>query len=869
MPLASGTHLGPYEIISLIGAGGMGEVYRARDSRLRRDVAIKLLPDAVAENPDRRARFEREARVLASLNHPLIAAIYGVEERALVMELVEGASPKGPMPFEKAWKIAAQIADALEYAHENGIVHRDLKPANVIVTPEGSVKLLDFGLAKAFEPLAGDTREDPNNSSTLTIDATAAGMPMGTPAYMAPEQALGKKVDERADIWAWGVVLYELITGDRLFKGDSVAETLAQVLTKEPDLARVPPAVQPLLRRCLEKDPKQRLRAIGDAKLFLDQPAPIAHPPSRSRIGVWLAGAALLAALTTIFFLLPRATPAPQPMHLSIALPENTEVAPALSPDGRKIAISARTGVKYQLWIRSLDSAEYHPMGGDEAQNLFWSPDSRFIGFFGDGKLKIIPVAGGPSQTLCNTERGTGTWNHDGVILYASGNGIFRVPAAGGACTPIKEPENGTVFANPEFLPDDRHYFYSVTSDDAARGGVFLGSIGESAGRRILADQTGVVYAPPDRKGGSGYLLFVRDDALIAQPYDAEALRPDGEPITVTKHAAYPSIGGKGLLVYLANGEKSQSFQLEWLDRSGKIAGEIGKEDPPSHRPFGLALSPDDKMAAISRVDPGPPATLDLFVYDFSRNAQRRLTQGLSTIWSPDASRLVFSAGQGTSNDLYWTSINGGGGEELLLKNANRKYPSDLSRDGHYLIYTEIDPKTRADIWVLADPFSRSADHKPVPFLQTPFIESQGQLSPDSHWIAYVSFRIGPARSVYLRPFSVRPSANGRCPRTEGTQPRWRSDGKVSFFYLEGISPRNQLIRQYPFSWERDFGRRFPQAASSRFSEVRIFRRSMDFVYTVSLPRTAKDFSGERLLGFETSTDRRCVGQLSSASLSK
>jgi serine/threonine protein kinase len=439
MPLSPGSKLGPYQILAPIGAGGMGEVYRARNTKLKRDVALKVLPDAFARDPGRMARFRREAEVLASLNHPNIAHIYGVEEHALVMELVEGESPKGPLPLDDAWKIALQIADVLEYAHEKGVIHRDLKPANVKVTPDGVVKLLDFGLAKAFSDQPDAAGTDPENSPTVTLGATVAGTVMGTAAYMSPEQAKGKRVDKRADIWSWGVVLYELLTGERLFKRGDAADTLAQVLTKEPPLERVPPKVQRLLGECLQKDPRLRLRDIGDARRLLESRTGVQRQV-KTRPTLAAVAVVLLIALVALAFVHFRKAPLQQrALRLSVPLPQNANVNYfALSPDGRRLALAISRDGKSQIYVRPLDSNELQPLSGTTgvitAGSLFWSPDSRFIGFFADGRLKIIPAVGGPPQVLCESGGvGADTWNRKDVILFATDNGsLRRVDAHGG-----------------------------------------------------------------------------------------------------------------------------------------------------------------------------------------------------------------------------------------------------------------------------------------------------------------------------------------------------------------------------------------------------------------------------------------------------
>ena len=437
MRLSAGDSLGPYEIISRIGAGGMGEVFRARDTRLKREVALKILPEAFARDPEHLARFQREAELLAALNHPNIAQIYGIEDSVLVMELIHGQCPSGPMEFDTAWDIAMQIADGLEYAHDRGIVHRDLKPANIKVTADGVVKLLDFGLAKAFEVQGSGQNGDRSVSSTLTMGATKAGAILGTPAYMSPEQAKGQRVDQRADVWSWGVVLYELLTGERLFQGSSLADTVARVLTAEPDVRPAPAQVQKLLRRCLEKDPKRRLRHIGDARYLADTGAEVQVQPNTGHIRrpkiLAAIGVAAVIAFTALYF---RQPPRGDPiLKYTIAAPGSAKTVHsfAISPDGRAVVISAEGTEGRRLWLRSLEGFETRPMPfTEDATFPFWSPDSRSIGFFAQGKLKAINVDGGPSRLVCDAPEGRGaSWNRQGTIVFsplgAGGAALQRV----------------------------------------------------------------------------------------------------------------------------------------------------------------------------------------------------------------------------------------------------------------------------------------------------------------------------------------------------------------------------------------------------------------------------------------------------------
>jgi serine/threonine protein kinase len=758
----------------------MGEVYRATDTKLGREVALKILPEHFAQDADRMARFEREAKVLASLNHPNIAQIYGVEEHALVMELVEGESPKGPMPFDEAWKIAMQIADALEYAHERGVVHRDLKPANIRVTPEGVVKLLDFGLAKAFSDAPDSARSDPSNSPTITLGGTVAGVVLGTAAYMAPEQAKGKQVDKRADIWSWGVVLYELLTGDRLFKGEDTADTLAKVLTKEPDLGRVAPQVRKLLRRCLEKVPKKLPRDIGEAQYLLEE-ASQGKAPAMWNPWAVPAVAFALAAVILAFIHFRQAPPQKTVQRYSIILSGNATNLQtfAISPDGRLLAIAATTNGKRQLWLRPLDTLQALPIPGTEdAAFPFWSPDSRYIGFFAQEKLKKIAATGGPPQSLCDAPDGNGgSWNRNDVILFShsnSGMAIQSVSAGGGI--PADVTRRTGLPRWPLFLPDGRHFLYLVSgAASREQNGVYLSSLDGKENRRVLSEVSSVVY-------GGGRLLFVRDDTLLAQRFDATSGQTVGEVLPVAESVSirlgyyHPvTVSETGVLLYESGGVVGNS-QMVWYDRRGKLLGAIGAPGPIGEP----AISPDEKSVAFRR-SRNLEVGADLWLLDLARGAEQRFTTEPSynggPFWSPKGDRIVYGSirGGGIGN-LNQKVASGAGQDELLLASGNTKLPTQWSWDGRFIVYPEYNPKTKWDIWVLP---MKGAERKSVPFLHSAFNEFLGQLSPDSHWMAYTSDKTG-QREVYVVAF---PTGEGetRISIAGGEQPRWRGDGKELF----------------------------------------------------------------------------------------
>jgi serine/threonine protein kinase/dipeptidyl aminopeptidase/acylaminoacyl peptidase len=817
MPLATGTRLGPYEILAPIGAGGMGEVYRARDTKLDRDVAIKVLPSALAQDPERLARFEREAKVLASLNHPNVAHLYGLEEsngiRALAMELVPGNTLGGPLPLETALNYARQIADALETAHEKGITHRDLKPANIMITPEGVVKVLDFGLASVPSREAGsDPSISPANSPTMTMAATQAGMIMGTAGYMSPEQAAGKVVDKRSDIWSFGVVLWEMLSGTRLFDGETISHTLADVLRAPIDFANLPAttpaAIRELLERCLDRDPRKRLRDIGEARIaitkYLANPTTGTElPPIEGRIASkwpWITSAvaalamAAAAGLALVHF---RETPPAEPvLHLSVPLPKDGLPGfLSLSPDGSRLVVAMSAQGKTELWLRALDSSQLQLLPGtNDPRWPFWSADGKSIGFFEDGKLKMIPASGGPPQTLCG---GTGTgasgsWNRDGVILFSTsgiGDPLERVNAPGGACTQVTKPEAGITQRFPEFLPDGKHFVYSVQGGDEAKRGLFLAAMDDPTPRRLLADNSGAIFAPSTTGKSNGYLLFIRGEVLMAQPFNGDTLQLAGDMFPIATDVSLnlnagiaASVSAKGTLVYESNPGHSR-FQLTWMDRSGKDLGKIGTVQDQR----AVALSPDGKSVATVRTDQG------IWLDDLERGGETRFTSpelpGRPPVWSPDGKWIAFGSGNG----LYLKDAGGGLKEELLLENGNEMPPSDWSRDGRYLVYTENDAKGHGYIWFLENPLSKSGERKPVKFQATGAMETQGQLSPDGRWLAYVSNESG-LGEIYVRPF---PSGPGRwkvsAGRAPGFQPRWRRDGK-ELFHLEQDGTLNRLM---------------------------------------------------------------------------
>ena len=822
MSLEPGTRLGPYEVVAPLGAGGMGEVYRAHDTRLKRDVAIKVLPASFTQDADRVTRFQREAELLATLNHPNIAGIYGLEESpstgsgqaatiAIVLELVEGDTladriARGPLAIDEAVGIARQLIDALEAAHEKGVIHRDLKPANVKVTPDGKVKVLDFGLAKMLEGAdvaRGFSPATQSMSPTLSVHATHAGVILGTAAYMSPEQARGKRVDRRTDIWAFGCLLFEMLAGKSAFAGEEISDTLAFVITKEPDWSALPAAtpapILKLLRRCLEKDRNRRLADIADARFELDEalttpaPAVAVVPVASKRRSTMLAIAAAVLGLATIALAavvvsLLRSAETPAVVRFAIPPPDKTAFDFAyiginggtVSPDGRRLLFTARDAAgKVQLWVRPIDSLVAQPLAGTEnTTGAYWSPDSRFIGFVADGKLKKTDLSGAPPVTLCNAPapRG-GTWGRDGIIVFAPNNigPLFRVSAAGGEPAPVTRLQTGQRSHRlPSFLPDGRHFVFFAAATGTP--GIFLGSLDSEETKRLQAADSNAIYAPP------GYLLFVRQGTLLAQAFDARKLELAGEPFPIAERVASDpangvaafSVSDNGVLTYRQGTAIGEGMQLAWFDRQGKQIESIGEPDP--YR--GVDVSPDGLRVAAHRHE---GLGGDIWLLERTRGTTSRFTfdasqDNSSPVWSPDGSQIAFGSLRGGSWGLYQKASNRAANEERLFQTDKVVMPMGWSPDGRSIVYVVLDPKTGNDLWVLP----LSGDRKPVPFAQSPFTESFGQISPDGRWMAYESTETGRGE-VYVRSFPSGP-AKWQISTSGGNWPRWRHDGKELFY---------------------------------------------------------------------------------------
>jgi Tol biopolymer transport system component len=798
--MSPGQAIAHYRIHSKLGEGGMGEVWRATDTKLNRDVALKVLPEGFAQDSDRMARFQREAQVLASLNHPNIGAIYGTEERALVMELVEGPTlaeriARGPVPLDEALPAARQIAEAVEYAHERGIIHRDLKPANIKMTPEGRIKVLDFGLAKAMGTGTDTAAADPQLSPTLTMNSTVAGVILGTAAYMSPEQAKGKPIDRRADIWAFGVVLVEMLTGARLYHGETVSETLAAVLLKEPDLSRLPKAtpvsIRALIRRCLNRDPLRRLRDIGEARLILEQPESAATEttPTPRLPGGWIAAGVLAAALAAVLILHFRPVQETRVFQLAVLPPKDTFLnasggVPAISPDGHRVAFAGTTNGRDALWLRDLDSLAAHSLPGtDNASHPFWSPDGRYLGFFADGKLKKMEIAGGPAVTLCDAVGPAGgSWSRRGIIVFAKQyqGDIKRVPEEGGSPQPATKMFPGTQTGQrfPSFLPDGRHFlFFSRLNDEVEKTGIYVASLDSLESHLLLPSAANAVYAPP------GYLLYLRQQSLMAQPFDAGQLRFTGKAVVVAEEVdRLPNIGqggfsasDDGVLVYTSRTQTGFP-QLTWFDRSGKPTGTLGT-------PAGMqwpAISPDGKVVAVDQQDPVKESQ-ELWLHDVARGVSSRFTFNLAlsryAVWSPDGSHLAFVSNRDGAFKIYRKAVSGSSPEELL-HTTPPAWPVDWSQDGRYLIM-EVPQRPShptSDLWVLP----LFGDRKAFPYLETNARERWGRLSRDGKWLAYGSDESG-RFEVYVATFP-KPSGKWQVSTGGGSVPVWGRDGQNLFF---------------------------------------------------------------------------------------
>jgi Tol biopolymer transport system component len=831
----------------------MGIVFRARDTRLMRDVALKVVPDELAIDPDRLARLTREAQLLASLNHPNIAQIYGLEQtpasasRVIVMELVEGETlhdrlVRGPVPLDEAPHIAQQIVDALEAAHGRGIVHRDLKPANIKLTPDGTVKVLDFGLARLEASGAGESGDALSNSPTIT-NASMPGVILGTLAYMSPEQARGKVADSRSDIWAFGCVLFEMLSGRQPFTGETGTDIIAHIVTAEPAWDRLPvevtSPVRTLLAAALTKDPKRRLQHIGDARLFLSAPVVPEAPTSahaRNRFGWGLTAglAALVAALAIAAFFYTRHGPA-APTETRFEMPAPGFVGDlTISPDGQRLAYVAASEGKPRIWIRPFGSLAAQPLPGTEdATSLFWSPDSRFLGFIlFPGGLQKIDVSGGPRQRLADAFVNVpGTWGRDGTILFSSldrgGPSLVRVPSSGGpvqAVTTTLPPGVGaTGLVMPQFLPDGRHFLFVAGRADAS-GAVLsvlhAGSLDSTATTRLMdldPWQPGARQGLAFRYVEPGYLLFRRNQTLMAQRFDTARVALTGNAVSLVEGIQEFSASDTGALVYRkSQGEPSApsgSPQLLWVDRTGKPAGQVALP-PNAGDP---RLSPDGHRIAVDALE---GRNRDIWVIDIARGASSRLTFDPAgeayPVWAPDSNQIVFSSGRrGSSSqaarsdpnmvngsELYSKAASGAGADTLLLAGDGGELliPEDWSADGRYIIFRRVKLTATArvlpDLWALP----LFGDRKPFPLVQSPAVKGFARLSPDGRWLAYMTNESGPFQ-VVVQPFPDSSKGKWQVSTRGAEEMMWRRDGRELFFLAEGKLMAASIRGGDAFEW--------------------------------------------------------------------
>jgi serine/threonine-protein kinase len=814
MPLAAGDRLGPFDVIGLLGTGGMGEVYRARDPKLNRDVAIKVLPEALARDPERLARFEREAQMLAALNHPNIAQIYGLERREgperregqegpegrassfIVMELVDGLTlaegiARGPIPLEEALPMAKQIADALEAAHEQGIVHRDLKPANIKVRDDGTVKVLDFGLAKAFDP-AGSSSAAAAMSPTLSIHATQAGVILGSAAYMAPEQARGKPVDKRADIWAFGVVVFEMLTATRAFEGDDISVTLASVLKNEPDWnalpAATPGALVRLLKRCLQKDPRERLRDVGEVRIAIAgvltgaseesrsaAPAPRAASPWAAAL--WPAAAlGVIAAVAMLILWAPWRTPAPHVVQrfsaeigadASLVLAGNGSAGAAatFSPDGTLLAFVAQKspGTPSQLYVRRLDQLKATLLPGtDEAMSPFFSPDGQWIAFFAGNKLKKISVSGGAAVTVCDAPNSRGaTWTDDGIIVFqpsgASAAFLMRVASAGGTPEPLTALAPGEQTQRwPQVLPGGRGLIYtsSNTIGNYADGTISYQPL-PSGPKKVL-----IHNGYFGRYFASGHLVYVHDGSLFAAPFDLARLEVTGQAapvledvgIGITNGSAQFAASSTGTLAYVT-GQSSitNAAPIVWLDRHGLTT--------PLRRTAAdwsnIQFSPDGQRLALDISD---GRQTDVWVYDWARDALTRVTldpgEHWMPVWTPDARHITFRWNQtGSAPNLFWRRADGGGDVQRLTTGPTSQYTGTWHPSAKAMAFA-VASNTGSDLMLLPMDGDEASGWRPG--TPTTLLAGHADLNPafsaDGRWMAYQSNESGP-NQIYVRPF--------------------------------------------------------------------------------------------------------------------
>ena len=817
MSLAAGIQLGRYEICSKLGAGGMGEVYLARDMEIGRDVAIKVLPSTFSDDQERLQRFQLEARAAGALNHPNILSIYDIGKHDgapyVVSELLEGETLRAkisgsPLSQRRAIDYALQMAHGLAAAHEKGIIHRDLKPDNIFITNDGRAKILDFGLAKLTQV---DGNQKQTDIPTRRVD-TDPGVVLGTVGYMSPEQLKGRPVDQRSDIFSFGAILYEMLSGRRAFHGESTAETMSAILREDPPglsetNQQVSPAFERLVNHCIEKNPEERFHSVSDLAFAIEAlsgsassfdktvPIPISTNRSFTRerlIWITLIAVLLLSAIALAFSNFRRVPQEAQIIRFVISPADQTAFSGAvISPDGRRLAISIRDpSGKTLLWIRSLDALSAQPLSGtDYASGPFWSPDGRSIGFFSGNKLKRIDISGGPPQTICDVGSigASATWNAFGVIIFTpdTGSSLYRVPANGGVATQITtldESKQEVAHKYPEFLPDGNHFLYLAQSSQIENNSIYVGALDSKEKQQILKTKAQAAYMPP------GYILFMRDRTLMAQPFDATKLQLTGEPVFVAEQVGFNTVLGfanfsvsdNGVVTYM--NASNTGGQPTLFDRAGKPLSTIGQ--PGEY--FNISLSPDEKRLAVA-ISSAQSGARDVWLIDIARGTPTQFTfdpaEDFIPVWSPDGSRIVFVSDREGNGNLYQKSASGAGNEELLLKTNERKWAGDWSRDGRFLIYTALGPNTH-DLWILP----MTGDKKPFPFLQSTSSEDHGRFSPDGHFIAYSSDESG-RYEVYVQTFPV---SGGKwlISRDGGAQPHWRADGKEIFF----IAPDRKMM---------------------------------------------------------------------------